>query len=144
MHAVNQNYYGMAEDFINLGFLAPGTVLDPIVPALEKIWGESMGQSMADFNFRVVTSKFNQLVYDYPIRVPERYALVIRSLLTQEGICMSLQPDFHFLEVAYPYVAKRLLTDPDPSLRERLIQVRPPPSVLCCLLPDGCCLMAAA
>lgn len=26
-------------------------------------------------------------------------------------------------QVAYPYVAKRLLTDPDPALRERLLQV---------------------
>ena len=46
-----------------------------------------------------------------------------RSLLTQEGICMQLQPNFHFLEVAYPYVARRLLTDEDPALRERLFQV---------------------
>ena len=36
---------------------------------------------------------------------------------------MTLKPDFKFLEVAYPYVAKRLLTDRDVSLRERLIQV---------------------
>ena len=49
---------------------------------------------------------------------------VRRSLLTQEGICLRLQPDFHFLEVAYPYVARRLLTDEDPALRERLFQVR--------------------
>ncbi|GMP83959.1 hypothetical protein CsSME_00037686 [Camellia sinensis var. sinensis] len=34
-----------------------------------------------------------------------------------------MKPDFKFLEVAYPYVAKRLLTDPNPALRERLIQV---------------------
>ena len=46
-----------------------------------------------------------------------------RSLLTQEGICMTLSPEFHFLEVAYPYVARRLLTDEDPALRERLFQV---------------------
>ena len=36
---------------------------------------------------------------------------------------MQLQPDFRFLEVAYPYVARRLLTDEDPALRERLFQV---------------------
>ena len=36
---------------------------------------------------------------------------------------MQLQPNFHFLEVAYPYVARRLLTDEDPALRERLFQV---------------------
>ena len=43
--------------------------------------------------------KFNQLVYQYPIRIPERFSLVIRSLLTQEGICFTLKPDFKFLEV---------------------------------------------
>jgi predicted unusual protein kinase regulating ubiquinone biosynthesis (AarF/ABC1/UbiB family) len=123
VHAVNEDYQGMADDFVQLGFLAPGTDTKPIVPALEKIWADSMGQSMANFNFRLVTSKFNELVYQYPIRIPERFALVIRSLLTQEGICLTLDPDFKFLEVAYPYVAKRLLTDEDPALRERLFQV---------------------
>ncbi len=54
---------------------------------------------------------------------------VRRSLLTQEGICLQLQPNFHFLEVAYPYVAKRLLTDEDPALRERLFQVPLPSPV---------------
>lgn len=123
VHAVNEDYVEMAGDFTRLGFLAPGTDVAPIVPALEAIWQNSTGKGLADFNFRSVTGKFNQLVYQYPIRIPERFSLVIRSLLTQEGICLSLLPDFKFLEVAYPYVAKRLLTDPDPALRERLLQV---------------------
>lgn len=123
VHAVNEDYVEMANDFTRLGFLAKGTDVSPIVPALEAIWQNSLGKGLADFNFRSVTGKFNQLVYNYPIRIPERFSLVIRSLLTQEGICFTLQPDFKFLEVAYPYVAKRLLTDPNPALRERLIQV---------------------
>ncbi|CAI9772287.1 unnamed protein product [Fraxinus pennsylvanica] len=123
VHAVNEDYAEMANDFTRLGFLASDTDVSPIVPALEAIWQNSVGKGLADFNFRSVTGKFNQLVYNYPIRIPERFSLVIRSLLTQEGICFTLKPDFKFLEVAYPYVAKRLLTDPNPALRERLIQV---------------------
>ena len=123
VHAVNEDYDAMAGDFIRLGFLSPGTDVRPIVPALENIWQDARTASLANFNFRTVTSSFNKLVYQYPIRIPERFSLVIRSLLTQEGICMTLNPDFKFLEVAYPYVAKRLLTDRDVSLRERLIQV---------------------
>lgn len=123
VHAVNKDYDGMAQDFMNLGFLAPGTDVEPIVPALEKIWADSLGRSLSDFNFRTVTTKFNELVYQYPIRIPERYSLVIRSLLTQEGICLTLDAGFHFLEVAYPYIARRLLTDEDPALRQRLFQV---------------------
>ncbi|ERM93687.1 uncharacterized aarF domain-containing protein kinase At4g31390, chloroplastic isoform X2 [Amborella trichopoda] len=123
VHAVNEDYVEMANDFTRLGFLASGTDVLPIIPALEAIWQNSSGKGLADFNFRSVTGKFNQLVYQYPIRIPERFSLVIRSLLTQEGICFTLKPDFKFLEVAYPYIAKRLLTDPNPALRERLIQV---------------------
>ena len=66
-----------------------------------------MGKSLSEFNFRNVTGKFNELVYQYPIRIPERFSLVIRTLLIQEGICITLEPNFRFLEVAYPYVAKR-------------------------------------
>lgn len=123
VHAVNEDYAEMANDFTRLGFLASGTDVSPIIPALEAIWQNSAGKGLADFNFRSVTGKFNQLVYNYPIRIPERFSLVIRSLLTQEGICFTLEPDFKFLEVAYPYIANRLLTDPNPALRERLIQV---------------------
>uniref|UniRef100_A0A7N0R8M8 Protein kinase domain-containing protein n=2 Tax=Kalanchoe fedtschenkoi TaxID=63787 RepID=A0A7N0R8M8_KALFE len=123
VHAVNEDYTEMANDFTRLGFLAKGTDVSPIVPALEAIWQNSAGKGLSDFNFRSVTAQFNELVYNYPIRIPERFSLVIRSLLTQEGICFTLKPDFKFLEVAYPYVAKRLLTDPNPALRERLIQV---------------------
>jgi len=111
----------MAGDFSRLGFLSEETEIGPIVPALEQIWSDSLGKSLSEFNFRNVTSKFNELVYQYPIRIPERFSLVIRTLLIQEGICITLQPEFRFLEVAYPYIAKRLLTDE--TLRSRLLEV---------------------
>ena len=71
----------------------------PIVPALASIWQDARTSSLSSFNFRTVTAAFNELVYQYPIRIPERFSLVIRSLLTQEGICMTLKPEFRFLEV---------------------------------------------
>jgi predicted unusual protein kinase regulating ubiquinone biosynthesis (AarF/ABC1/UbiB family) len=43
--------------------------------------------------------------------------------MRQEGICITLDPNYNFLEVAFPYVAKRLLTDSNPALRLRLLQV---------------------
>lgn len=55
VHAVNEDYVEMAGDFTRLGFLAPGTDVTPIVPALEAIWQNSTGKGLADFNFRSVT-----------------------------------------------------------------------------------------
>lgn len=55
VHAVNEDYAEMANDFTRLGFLARGTDVAPIVPALEAIWQNSAGKGLADFNFRSVT-----------------------------------------------------------------------------------------
>lgn len=57
VHAVNEDYAEMANDFTRLGFLASDTDVAPIIPALEAIWQNSAGKGLADFNFRTVTGK---------------------------------------------------------------------------------------
>ena len=104
----------------------PDIHVKPIAEGLAQAWsGEMLGEMAAtgNFSFRGLTREFNKLLYLYPIRVPERFSLVIRALLTQENICLTLDPNFNFLEAAFPYVARRLLTDPDPNLRMRLLRV---------------------
>lgn len=59
VHAVNEDYVEMANDFTRLGFLAPGTDVSPIIPALEAIWQNSAGKGVSDFNFRSVTGNFS-------------------------------------------------------------------------------------
>ena len=49
--------------------------------------------------------------------------MIIRSLITQEGLALSLNPDFKIVEVSYPYVSQRLLTGESPQLRRRLLDV---------------------
>jgi len=122
-HVSNSEYAQIAEDFVRLGFLRPGTDVSEIVPAMALIWKDSMGKSIRDFNFRTVTQRFSKLVYQFPIRIPERFSLVIRALLMQEGICLCLNPDFSIIEVALPYASKRLLSDPDPSMRRELMNI---------------------
>ncbi|MFM7192926.1 MAG: AarF/ABC1/UbiB kinase family protein, partial [Microcystaceae cyanobacterium] len=82
-----------------------------------------MGQSVRDFNFKTITDEFSELMYEYPFRVPAKFALIIRSLVTQEGSALSLDPNFKIVEVAYPYVARRLLTGESPQLRRQLLNV---------------------
>jgi predicted unusual protein kinase regulating ubiquinone biosynthesis (AarF/ABC1/UbiB family) len=120
---INKDYEALAEDFVKLGFLTPNTDIKPIIPALEKVWGNAIGKSVGDFNFKTITDDFSELMYEYPFRVPAKFALIIRSLVTQEGLALSLDPNFKIVEVAYPYVARRLLTGESPQLRKRLLEV---------------------
>ncbi|MEM9276597.1 MAG: AarF/ABC1/UbiB kinase family protein [Cyanobacteria bacterium P01_F01_bin.143] len=120
---INRDYKALAKDFVNLGFLTPDIDITPIIPALEKVLGEAIGESVADFNFKTITDEFSELMYDYPFRVPAKFALIIRSLITQEGLALSLNPKFKIVEVSYPYVSRRLLTGESPQLRKRLLEV---------------------
>jgi predicted unusual protein kinase regulating ubiquinone biosynthesis (AarF/ABC1/UbiB family) len=97
--------------------------MKPIVNALESVLGDIMSEKVKDFNFKVVTDRFSKVMYEYPFCLPAKFALIIRSVITQEGVALSLNPEFQIVQVAYPYVAKRLLTDESESLRQRLVEI---------------------
>ena len=120
---INNDYEALAKDFFQLGFLTANTDIKPIIPALEKVFDNVIGQSVGNFNFKTITDDFSELMYEYPFRVPAKFALIIRSLVTQEGLALSLNPDFRIVEVSFPYVSRRLLTEESPAMRKRLIEV---------------------
>ena len=120
VHMVNRDFEGLANDYVKLEFLTPDTDLTPIIPALANVFSNALGASVAELNFKSITDEFSALMYEYPFRVPAYYALIIRSLVTLEGIAINVDPEFKVLSKAYPYVAKRLLTDQSPQLRASL------------------------
>ncbi len=120
VHLVNRDFEGLARDYVNLEFLDPSVDLTPIVPAFAIVFEDALGASVADINIATITDKLSALMYEYPFRVPAYFALIIRSLVTLEGIAINVDPDFKVLGEAYPYIAKRLLTDPAPELRNSL------------------------
>jgi predicted unusual protein kinase regulating ubiquinone biosynthesis (AarF/ABC1/UbiB family) len=120
VHMVNRDFSRLAEDYVKLGFLTPDVNLKPIIPALAHVFSDALGASVAEMNFKSITDKLSALMYEYPFQVPAYYALIIRSLVTLEGIAIHVDPNFKVLSKAYPYIAKRLLIDPAPELRASL------------------------
>ncbi len=123
VHLINRDFESLAHDFVALGFLNPRTDLAPIVPALEQVLGGALGDNVGSFNFKAITDRFSELMYDYPFRVPARFALIIRAVVSQEGLALRLDPSFRIIRVAYPYVAKRLLAGDTAEMREKLLEV---------------------
>jgi hypothetical protein len=78
---------------------------------------------VGSFNFKAITDRFSELMYAYPFRVPARFALIIRAVVSQEGLAMRLDPSFRIIRVAYPYVARRLLAGDTAEMREKLLEV---------------------
>jgi predicted unusual protein kinase regulating ubiquinone biosynthesis (AarF/ABC1/UbiB family) len=120
VHLVNRNFAALSKDFVSLGFLGEEVDLEPIVPAFEKVFGQALEMGVSRMDFKAVTDDLSGVMYRFPFRVPPYYALIIRSLVTLEGIALSVDPSFKILGAAYPYFARRLMEDPDPSLRRSL------------------------
>jgi predicted unusual protein kinase regulating ubiquinone biosynthesis (AarF/ABC1/UbiB family) len=123
VHLINKDFSALANDFQELGFLAPNADLESIIPPLREVLGGSLGDSVGTFNFKAITDRFSELMYEYPFRVPARFALIIRAVVSQEGLALRLDPEFKIIAVAYPYVAKRLLAGDTKEMREKLLEV---------------------
>jgi predicted unusual protein kinase regulating ubiquinone biosynthesis (AarF/ABC1/UbiB family) len=120
VHLVNKNFDKLSQDFVKLGFLSKEVDLEPIVPAFQDVFVNAVELGVSKMDFKSVTDDMSGVMYKFPFQLPPYYALIIRSLLTLEGIALSVDPDFKILGAAYPYFAKRLMEDPDPQLRESL------------------------
>ena len=123
VHIINEEYLLLAKDFQKLGFLTKDQDLQELVEPLKEVLGGSLGAEVGDFNLKNVTDKFSKLMYSYPFRVPSRFALIIRAVVSQEGLALRLDPEFKILKIAYPYIAKKLLTDNSDEILEILIEV---------------------
>ena len=120
VHLVNKDFDKLSKDFVKLGFLSEEVNLEPIVPAFQDVFINAVEQGVSKMDFKSVTDDMSGVMYKFPFKLPPYYALIIRSLLTLEGIALSVDPSFKILGAAYPYFARRLMEDPDPQLRESL------------------------
>jgi len=123
VHLINNEFLLLAKDFQKLGFLSEEQDLESLVNPLKEVLGDSLGKEVGNFNFKEITDKFSKLMYAYPFRVPSRFALIIRAVVSQEGLALRLDPEFKIVKIAYPYIAKKLLTDNSDEIVDILLEV---------------------
>jgi len=120
VHLVNKKFDKLSNDFVQLGFLSEDVDLNPIVPAFENVFTSALEIGVNKMDFKAVTDDMSGIMYKFPFKLPPYYALIIRSLITLEGIALSVDPNFKILGAAYPYFARRLMEDENPELRNSL------------------------
>ena len=96
----------------------PSVDTTPIAPALQAFFDDVLDASVSELNFKAIVDGLGEVLFQYPFRVPAYYALILRSLTVLEGLALSADTNYKLLAKAYPYMARRLLTDPAPELRE--------------------------
>lgn len=120
LHLVNREFGELADDFVTLGLLPAGSDKDVIAPALTGVFSEAVAGGVSNISFGELSGNLGRTMYQYSFRIPPFYTLLVRSLTVLEGIALSSDPDYKVLAAAYPWIARRLITNTAPELRETL------------------------
>jgi predicted unusual protein kinase regulating ubiquinone biosynthesis (AarF/ABC1/UbiB family) len=118
---INKRPENLKENLIALGFLRSDARWDELVPLALELFQSLFGSGERRHTFQDVTNSFAPLLYEYEFRIPVNFALIVRAIMTLEGISLQLVPDFDIWAVSAPYATRMMLTIPNPSLRQRLM-----------------------
>ncbi|CEM00531.1 unnamed protein product [Vitrella brassicaformis CCMP3155] len=125
-HLSARDYDKALNDLITLGFIPPEIGADPekraiVVPLLSNVLGQlANGGGASGINVESVGRDVEELSKQYPISIPSYFGLIVRAFGTLEGLGLGLDKQFSILSECLPYLAKRLLTDDSPRVREAL------------------------
>ena len=120
LHLVNREYEALADDFVTLGMLPKDSDKAKIVPALTSVFAAALAGGVNNLSFGALSANLGRTMYEFSFQIPAYYTLLVRSLSVLEGIALASDPNYKVLGAAYPWVARRLLTDTTPELRATL------------------------
>ncbi|ELZ32919.1 protein kinase [Halogeometricum pallidum JCM 14848] len=124
-------YVGVATDdidrvidaFVAMGALDPAAdralMREAFSVAIDRLGGGDVDR----YRVRQLVSEFQATLYDFPLRLPQDLALVVRVSTVLEGVCRTLAPEFDFIEEVTEYVDERGVDggdEEDSSVRERV------------------------
>eukprot|EP00929_Paragymnodinium_shiwhaense_P038997 TRINITY_DN20521_c0_g1_i1.p1 TRINITY_DN20521_c0_g1~~TRINITY_DN20521_c0_g1_i1.p1 ORF type:complete len:851 (+),score=194.02 TRINITY_DN20521_c0_g1_i1:171-2723(+) len=122
VHLVNRDYKNMAKDYYYMGFLSKDVDIAPLPDQLSAYFEPRLRPPASSISFKTIVDGLSEVIFkNYVFSVPTFYALVVRSLVTLEGMALSIDRKYRVLAAAYPYMARRILLDAE--LRESLVEL---------------------
>ncbi|MFP4626163.1 MAG: ABC1 kinase family protein [Natronomonas sp.] len=92
------------DTLIELGTLSPDADRDVMANVMELAIADVRGEDIEQYRVQQIISQVDETIYEFPLRLPPHLALVLRVATVVEGVCIRLDPDFDFIEVATAYL----------------------------------------
>ncbi|KAK4536963.1 hypothetical protein CDCA_CDCA10G2988 [Cyanidium caldarium] len=132
VHLINREYELLANDFLGLTMMHSDDLnveLPAFAGALRSVFddGASDGNSAPaddqqpeDFTLQGMAEKLLRMTARFPFVLPPYFLNNIRALAMLEGLALNADPTFRMIDVIYPYMVHRMLTDAAPPLQTAL------------------------
>ncbi len=102
----NQNINAILDALVEMGTLSPEADRQVMADVMELAIADVRGEDIEQYRVQQVIEQVESTIYDFPLRLPQNMALVLRVATVVEGVCVTLDPDFDFIEVATDYLSE--------------------------------------
>ncbi len=116
---VEHDFDKLAQEYMNMGFM-PDDVEDvdrfqrELKEDLAELLEPYYGMKVKQIDFGMYVDRLTKISLRHGLVMPQNLYLVNKALVTLEGLLRQLDPDFDFIEIARPHVARLLLKRKDP------------------------------
>lgn len=105
--AIQQDSEALAEEMFALGVAGRNAQRKAFQRDLDHLIGRMSGLSLQELSAGEISNDLTAIVYRHKLQLPSELAVLLRVITMSEGLGLSLDPDFHYLEFASPYFRKR-------------------------------------
>lgn len=109
LHVIQKDYRSLIDDFIGMGFLSDHVDKESLFADLTPIIESRFQEGMSRVRFRKVLFDFSDVCWRYPFKLPTEFTYVMRALLTLEGVALTINPNFNFIDAAMPFAHRLVL-----------------------------------
>jgi len=102
----NQDIDAILDTLIGMGTLSPTADRAVMAEVLELAIQDARGEQIEIWRVNQIISRIEDTIYEFPLRLPSNLALVLRMATVVEGVCVTLDPTFDFIEVATEYLTE--------------------------------------
>jgi len=103
----NQDIDAILDALVEMGTLSPDADRATMAEVLELAIQDARGEQIETYRVNQIIERVEDTIYEFPLRLPENLALVLRMATVVEGVCVTLDPDFDFIEVATGYLTEQ-------------------------------------
>lgn len=92
------------DEFLDIGMLDEETSLPEFKEDLSELIETYYGTTLGQVNISTLMNEVLMVSLRHRIRIPTDFVLLIKALVTVEGVCRQLNPEFNLTEVSKPFV----------------------------------------
>ncbi|MFD1587995.1 ABC1 kinase family protein [Halorientalis brevis] len=95
---------GLIDAFVGMGALDPTADRRLMREMFELVLESFRGRDVDQYRVQQLVADFQKELYEFPLRLPQELALIVRVTTVLEGVCRTLDPEFDLIALITDYV----------------------------------------